>query len=161
MIFLSLKTEFEDKFGDGYTLKRCRQNQCALKNVSVDKYFIIDGDSIKSPGDKSVDCIIVDLEQNEENTYRIILCELTKGEKDIKDAIKRFQSSGKLIIKYLDEINKVICKFDCLFLGNITRNGKPIDKKVLILKKFRISGYDKNNLIINKNCGYDIDELQS
>lgn len=158
---MSLKTEFEEKFGDEYTLKRCRQNRCALKNVSKDKYFIINGDLIKDSGDKSVDCIIVDLEQDEENKYKIILCELTKGEKDINDAIKRFQSSGKLIINRLDEINKLIYKIDCLFLGNITKNGKPIDKKVLILHKFRIEGFNKINLITNKNCGYDIAELGS
>lgn len=158
---MSLKTEFEEKFGNEYTLKRCRQKNCALKNVSNNKYFIINGDLIKDPDDKSVDCIIVDLEQNEENKYKIILCELTKGKKDINDAIKRFQSSGKMIITLLDDIDKDIYKIDCLFLGNITQNGKPIDKKVLILNKFRIEGFNKINLITNKNCGYDIAELGS
>lgn len=156
-----LKEEFEDKFGDVYALRRCKENDCALKNVSRNKYYIIDGDSIKNPGEKSVDCIIINLNQNEENKYNIILCELTKKDKDIQDAIKRFKASGKLIINHLNEINKIVNKFDCLVLGNITQNGKPIGKKVLILNKFKIEGLNTINIIQNKNCGFDITKLES
>lgn len=156
-----LKEEFEDKFSSAYALRRCKENYCALKNVSRDKYYIIDGDSIKNPGEKSVDCIIINLNQNEENKYNIVLCELTTNDKDIKDAIKRFKASGKLIINRLNEINKFVNKFDCLVLGNITQNGKPIGKKVLILNKFRIEGFDAINIIQNERCGYDITKLES
>lgn len=155
---MSLKEEFEEKYGNQYTLRKCKENNCALKDISQD-YFIIDGDEIKESGDKSVDCIIIDLNVNEEDKYKIILCELTKGKKDIQDAIKRFQSSGKLIINRLKEMNKEVYSINCLFLGDITRNGKSIDKKVLILNDFFIDGLDKKNIIQNENCGFSITSL--
>lgn len=159
MIFLSLKEEFERKFGSQYTLRRCKQNDCALRDISRNEFFIIDGDAIKEPGEKSVDCIIVDLNSNDEDEYKVILCELTSGEKDIKDATKRFESSGKLIMNHLHELNKSIYKIDCLFLGGITRNGKPIEKKELLSNKFKIEGLDRINLIHRENCGYSIRDL--
>lgn len=156
---MSLKVEFEGKYGNQHTLRRCRQNNCALKDISKD-YLIINGDTIKDEGDKSVDCIIINLNSNEEAKYKIILCELTKGEKDINDAIKRFKSSGKLIINHLRGINKSVYRVDCLLLGNITKNGKNIDKKVLISNKFKIEGLNRINIIQNENCGYSITNLE-
>ena len=156
---MSLKEDFEEKYGTQYTIRKCKQNNCALKDISQD-YFIINGDTIKEAGDKSVDCIIINMNSNEDDEYKIILCELTKGEKDIKDATNRFKASGKLIIEYLKNINKAVYKIDCLFLGNITKNGKAIDKKVLNSNKFRIEGLDRINLIQNENCGYSITNFE-
>lgn len=31
---MSLKVEFEEKYGAVYTLKRCKHNNCALKDIS-------------------------------------------------------------------------------------------------------------------------------
>lgn len=154
------ENEFEVEFGN-YSLQRCKENNCALKNISREKWYIIDGDKIKDDGDKSVDCIIINLNQ-EENGHRIVLCELTTGNKNINDAIDKFKASGELIINYLKEkMNKSVYKLDCLVLGDITEHGKTIDKKVLLRNQFRINGLNNKIIINRQNCGYSITELES
>ncbi len=154
------ENEFEVEFGN-YSRQRCKENNCALKNISREKWYIIDGDKIKDDGDKSVDCIIINLNQ-EENGHRIVLCELTTGNKNINDAIDKFKASGELIINYLKEkMNKSVYKLDCLVLGDITEHGKTIDKKVLLRNQFRINGLNNKIIINRQNCGYSITELES
>ena len=106
-----------------------------------------------------MDCIIIDLRETEEK-YKIILCELTSGNKNIRDAQDKFKSSGKLIINYLYRIDATVYSIDCLLLGKIVKNGKSIDKKEL-MRKFRIEGHNANMIIQNENCGYDISQLES
>lgn len=158
---MSLKAEFEEKYGASYTLKKCKQNNCALKDISSKKYFIINGDTIKERDEKSVDCIIIDLKSNDDGKYKIILCELTTGSKDINDAISRFKSSGKLIINRLNGIDKSVYNINCLVLGNITKNGKSIDRKKLALTKFKIEGLNKKLMVNSKGCGFSITEFES
>lgn len=124
---MSLKTKFEQEYGSQYTRSKCRENDCALVGIN-NNYFIINGDTIKENDEKSVDCIIIDLRETEEK-YKIILCELTSGNKNIRDAQDKFKSSGKLIINHLDKIDATIYSIDCLLLGKIVKNGKSIDKK--------------------------------
>lgn len=155
---MSLKTKFEQEYGSQYTRSKCREHDCALVGINSN-YFIINGDTIKENDEKSVDCIIIDLRETEEK-YKIILCELTSGNKNIRDAQEKFKSSGKLIINHLDKINVTVYSIDCLLLGKIVKNGKSIDKKEL-MRKFRIDGHDKNMIIQNEKCGYDISQLES
>lgn len=156
-----LKEEFEERYGSKYTLSRCREGACTLKDISRENYFIIDGDEIKNSAEKSVDCIIINLKNDNENNYEIILCELTTGKKDLKDAILKFKASGKLIIEYLSQINKHVTKIKCLLLGDIKENGKVIDGKILNANQFMIEGFSKKNIIQNESCGYSITKLQS
>lgn len=156
---MSLKTKFEREYGSEYTLSKCKENNCALVGIT-NNYFIINGDAIKETDDeKSVDCIIIDLRLNEENKYKIILCELTSSDKNIKDAKNKFKSSGKLIVNYLNCIDESVYSINCLLLGKIVKNGKSIDKKEL-LQKFRIEGYNANVIIQNEKCGYNISQLE-
>ena len=67
-----LKEEFEERYGSKYTLSRCREGACTLKDISRENYFIIDGDEIKNSAEKSVDCIIINLKNDNENNYEII-----------------------------------------------------------------------------------------
>lgn len=155
---MSLKTKFEQKYGSQYTRSKCKEKDCALVGIN-NNYFIINGDTIKENDEKSVDCIIIDLRETEEK-YKIILCELTSGNKNIRDAQDKFKSSGKLIINYLYELNATVYSIDCLLLGKIVKNGKSIDKKEL-MRKFRIEGHNANMIIQNEKCGYDISQLES
>ena len=155
---MSLKTKFEQEYGSQYTRSKCKENDCALVGINSN-YFIINGDTIKENDEKSVDCIIIDLRETEEK-YRIILCELTSGNKNIRDAQDKFKSSEKLIINYLNKINATVYSIDCLLLGKIVKNGKSIDKKEL-MRKFRIEGNNANMIIQNEKCGYDISQLES
>ena len=154
---MNLQSKFEEEYGNDYTLRKCKENDCQLKDISQD-YFIIDGDAIKKSDEKSVDCIIIDLNETKEEKH-VILCELTSGNKNLKDAKEKFISSGKLIIDYLTKINEPIYKIDCLLLGTIIKNGKPIDRKEL-LRKFKIQGHDENLIIQNEKCGFSITQLK-
>ena len=93
--FMNLKTEFESKFTDNYTISKCKDKGCSLKDISKDNYFMVDGDQLKNSFEKSVDCIIIDLRKNKEGKYKIILCELSKVSKELKNAFEKFQGSGK------------------------------------------------------------------
>ena len=155
---MSLKTKFEQEYWPQYTRSKCKENNCSLIGIN-NNYFIVNGDAIKENDEKSVDCIIIDLREIEEK-YKIILCELTSGDKNIKDARNKFKSSGKLIIDHLDKINATVYSIDCLLLGKIVKNGKSIDKKEL-MRKFRIEGHNANMIIQNEKCGYNISQLES
>ena len=156
---MSLKNKFEKTYGISFTLSKCREKNCALVGLSKD-YFIINGDTIKKWGEKSVDCIIIDLRKNNDQKFKIILCELTSGNKNIRDARDKFKSSGKLIINYLNTIGEKIYRIDCLLLGKIKKNGKSIDNKKL-MRKFRIEGYNSSIIIQNEKCGYNISLLNN
>lgn len=160
MIFLNFKEKFEHEYGDTYTLNKCKDKGCSLKDVSKEDYFIINGDKLEKLDKKSVDCIIIDLKEYYDNEYKIILCELTKGTKELKDAVEKFQSSGELIIKYLNDLDASVYTINCLLLGKIVKNGKIIDKKQL-LNKFKVKGYDCTLLIQNEKCDFSIKQLNN
>lgn len=156
---MCLKKKFEERFGEDYTISKCKDKGCSLKDISKENYLILNGDEIKASNEKSVDCIIIDLRANKNKKFRIILCELTKGSKEINNALLKFKNSGKLIINYMDEINESVYKIDCLLLGKITKNGKVIDKKQL-LNKFKIEGFNKSLIIQNEKCNFSIEEME-
>ena len=159
MIFLNITEKFNEKYGEGHFLTKCKEKNCSLKDIKRENYLIIDGDEFKkNSAEKSVDCIIIKLKPNSEGKYRIILCELTSGKKLLSDAKEKFQSSGKLIIKALNELNESIYKIDCLLVGKIENNGKNIISKALI-PSLRITGYEKPVHIQKENCGFSITEL--
>ena len=91
---MNISNEFEKKYGKQNILNKCRENKCHLKDINKKDYLILSGDDIKSKydGEKSVDCIIIDLNKNLEDEYRIILCELTKGTKELKEAEKKLKT---------------------------------------------------------------------
>ena len=96
---LTIAEKFKEEFDENYILSKCRENKCSLKDINQRDYLILDGDGLKETDEeKSVDCIIIDLNQNPNNEYRIILCELTAGSKTLSDSHEKFKSSGKLII---------------------------------------------------------------
>ena len=160
MIDLDLKEKLKKKFGAKNILRKCNES-CALKDISHKNFIILAGDNIKNQkmNESSVDCIIIDLRKNQENKYRVILCELTTSTKELDKAKNKFEDSGKLIIETMNEFGESIYKIDCLLLGQIVKNGKNINRKHL-LKPINIKGYDKRDAVINqKYCGYSIKDL--
>lgn len=159
MIGLSLYEDLINNCGEEYILSKCGEKKCNLKDISSKRFMILDGDNLKTGDKKSVDCIIIDLEKNTEDNYRIILCELTTGNKTFDDARQKFQDSGELIVKLMKQIDREVFKIDCLLLGKIVKNGQVVSKRYLS-QPIRINGYKNKNSIINQqNCGYSIKKL--
>lgn len=156
---MSLYDEIISHCSRNNILSKCSEKKCNLKDIDKKRFIIIDGDNIKKGDEKSVDCIIVDLNENIDNNYRIILCELTSGNKTFKDAREKFQNSGELIVKLMKQLNYNIFKIDCLLLGKIVKNGQVVSKRYLS-QPLRINGYEKRNTLINQQpCGYSIKKL--
>ena len=156
---MALHEELIAECGSENILSRCSENKCNLKDVNKKRFIILDGDNLKERDGKSVDCIIIDLKENDDNKYRVILCELTSGNKTFDDAREKFQNSGAWIIKLMKHLDKHIFKIDCLLLGKIIKNGQVVPKRYLS-KPIRINGYDNKNSVINQqNCGFSIKKL--
>ena len=80
------------------------------------------------------------MNQNPNNEYRIILCELTAESKTLSDSHEKFKSSGKLIIETMNCLNESIYRIDCLLVGKLKQNGKGSGKKALT-SPIRIDGH--------------------
>ena len=156
---MTISEKFNEEFDEKYILSKCRENKCSLRDINQKDYLIIDGDRLKENDDeKSVDCIIIDLNQNPQGKYRVILCELSAGRKTISDTQEKFKSSGKLIIETMNEFNETIFRIDCLLVGRLKHNGKNIGEKALT-PPIRIDGYVKPAHIRLEKCGFSIKEL--
>ena len=156
---MTICEKFKEEFDERYILSKCRENKCSLKDITQKDYLILNGDMLKeSDREKSVDCIIIDLNKNTNGKYRIILCELTAGHKTLSDLQEKFKSSGKLIVKTMNEFNEDIYKIDCLLLGKLNQNGKSIGKKALS-SPIRIDRYIKPTPIRLESCGFSIKKL--
>ena len=156
---MTISEKFKAKFGGKYILSKCKENKCSLKDISQKDYLILDGDQLKeTDNEKSVDCIIIDLNCNTHGEYRIILCELSAGRKNISDSKEKFKSSGKLIIETMNEFKKSIYKIDCLLIGKLKQNGKSSGKKALTTP-IKIEGHFKPAHIRLENCGFSIKRL--
>lgn len=150
--------KFKERYGEHLFLSKCKENTCSLKDIKQHEYVIIDGDQFKDNDEKSVDCIIIDLNQNSEGKYRIILCELTNGKKPLSDCQDKFKSSGKVIVNTMDELDESIYKINCLLVGKIKQNGKTMAQKALTFH-LRIEGYVKPVIVQFKQCGFSISDL--
>ncbi len=147
------------KCGENNVLSKCNEKKCTLRDVNKKRFIILDGDKLKKSEVKSVDCIIIDLKKNTDNKYRVILCELTSGNKNLDDAREKFKNSGEAILRLMSELNREVFKIDCLVLGKIVKNGRVVSKRYLS-KPIMFSGYGNRNSIINQqNCGFSIEKL--
>lgn len=157
--FLEFTEKFKEKYGENIILSKCKENNCSLKDIKKEDYLIVNGDQFKkNSNEKSVDCIIIDLNQNLENKYRIILCELTAGKKPLSDCKNKFQSSGEYIVQTMNDIDESIYEIDCLMIGKIKENGRTMAQKALT-SSIRIKGYARPIYIKNKECGFSISNL--
>ena len=153
--------KFKEKYGENLILSKCKENRCSLKDIRQEDYLIIDGDQFKeNNNEKSVDCIIIDLNQNLENEYRVILCELTAGKKLLYDCKNKFQSSGELIVKTMNDFDESIFKIECLMLGKIKKNGRTMAQKALT-SAIKIEGHTRPVYIKYKECGFSISDLNN
>ena len=159
MILVSLYDELVTRCGENNLLSKCSEKNCTLRDINRKRFIILDGDNLKKSDKKSVDCIIIDLKKNDDNKYRIILCELTSGNKNLDDAREKFKNSGEIILDLMRQLDEEVFKIDCLVLGKIVKNGRVVSKRYLA-KPIQFSGYGNKNSVINQqNCGFSIKKL--
>ncbi len=150
---------------------KCKENKCGLKGIKNDSFLILDGDEIeksmkRSNANKSVDCIIINKKHFNDNSYEVILCELTKGKnKTSKELKEKFENSSMEIYQIFNKFNLKFRGIKCLFLGNKIKNNKRCYNefnKPLNLRNVKINGVCPKDIIIQmEDCGFDINNLNS
>ena len=152
--FYSRKEPFKDNI-DKIFKSDCHE-RCQLTG-DLNSYTILDGDEIKNSmkkdGINSVDCIL--LKKTSNRKINIILCELCDGKKGYKLVRDKMKDSGEHICKVLSSEGIKISNVYCLYLGDYKKNDIKFKSNT-----FSITGYYRNDLrIINKNCGFSVNEL--
>ena len=167
MISLTLediKSSYIEKFGDSVVLSKCKEEKCQLKGISED-FIILNGDFIEESSGKanlnpSVDCILVKNVFDE--SYNIVLCELSKGSKKRSLVKDKMINSGNLIYDIFSQHDWTINRIYCLYLGdykvqssNKKMKNKPSKRyrRPFAIREFR------DLLIKNEHCGFDVNKL--